>query len=457
MHPEPQPRGRSPLEQAIAELRGERANRPAVPDAFDQRFDPRGGKASGSSSEPDRRHDAMSIYLRQVGRHGLLGRAGEVDVSRRREIGQLGALRVVATTGQGRAALSAQLVEHKFKTSADDAVAALEALAVEEDAVPADSDDAELNRLDDLHERTWALISSWPIPSTEWGAVPAEVVQTTRAAVRLAADDPARAALLDTAGIEPEQLRAIHDRLCSYHRNVERANEELMVANLRLVVSIARKYQGMGLELSDLVQEGNAGLMRAVAKFDYRRGYKFSTYATWWVRQAVSRGLADQSRTIRVPVHRVEAINRFRRAEATLADALGRPPTRIELARELDCSVPEVDRIRQESRRCGSLDLPVGDDGDSRLGDLIEDLEAPNPEQAAVAAGLHKATERALATLDPREEYVIRQRFGLGTVGTRTLAEIGAELGVTRERIRQVQERALAKLRHPSRADRLDF
>ncbi|MAT65433.1 MAG: RNA polymerase sigma factor RpoD [Gammaproteobacteria bacterium] len=262
-------------------------------------------------------------------------------------------------------------------------------------------------------------------------------------------------AIQDEAGMAISEIKDINRRMSIGEAKARRAKKEMVEANLRLVISIAKKYTNRGLQFLDLIQEGNIGLMKAVDKFEYRRGYKFSTYATWWIRQAITRSIADQARTIRIPVHMIETINKLNRISRQMLQEMGREPTPEELAERMVMPEDKVRKVLKIAKEPISMETPIGDDEDSHLGDFIEDASIPSPVDSAASEGLREATQSVLAGLTPREAKVLRMRFGIDMNTDHTLEEVGKQFDVTRERIRQIEAKALRKLRHPSRSEQL--
>ena len=257
------------------------------------------------------------------------------------------------------------------------------------------------------------------------------------------------------ARLSIHEIKDINRHMSIGEAKARRAKKEMVEANLRLVISIAKKYTNRGLQFLDLIQEGNIGLMKAVDKFEYRRGYKFSTYATWWIRQAITRSIADQARTIRIPVHMIETINKLNRISRQMLQEMGREPTPEELAKRMEMPEDKVRKVLKIAKEPISMETPIGDDEDSHLGDFIEDLSVLSPVEAATVEGLREATREVLATLTPREAKVLRMRFGIDMSTDHTLEEVGKQFDVTRERIRQIEAKALRKLRHPNRSEQL--
>ena len=257
------------------------------------------------------------------------------------------------------------------------------------------------------------------------------------------------------SGLNIDKLKLMYEQIMEGERKADISKARLVEANLRLVVSIAKKYTNRGLQFLDLIQEGNIGLMKAVDKFEYRRGYKFSTYATWWIRQAITRAIADQARTIRIPVHMIETINKLVRTSRYLMQEIGREPSPEEIAAKMELPVEKVRKVLKIAKEPISLETPIGEEDDSHLGDFIEDKSIINPSEAVINLNLSEQTRKVLATLTPREEKVLRMRFGIGEESDHTLEEVGQDFSVTRERIRQIEAKALRKLRHPSRSKRL--
>jgi RNA polymerase primary sigma factor len=262
-------------------------------------------------------------------------------------------------------------------------------------------------------------------------------------------------ALEEQMKMSTSEIKEVNRRMSIGEAKARRAKKEMVEANLRLVISIAKKYTNRGLQFLDLIQEGNIGLMKAVDKFEYKRGYKFSTYATWWIRQAITRSIADQARTIRIPVHMIETINKLNRISRQILQETGLEPTPEELSKRMDMPEDKIRKVLKIAKEPISMETPIGDDEDSHLGDFIEDTNMESPVDSATNTGLSEATQKILNTLTPREAKVLRMRFGINMNTDHTLEEVGKQFDVTRERIRQIEAKALRKLRHPSRSEQL--
>src|SRR2546428_745809 len=394
---------------------------------MDQREEVQADIIAASSGIVDKTNDPVRMYLREMGTVKLLDRQGEVDIAKRIEKGER---KVYKALSQNRIILEEIL--KIFESAKKDTRVIKEMIDL---AMPEDDGEPDVPGEPKMPASAINKIND----------IMAIFEKVARLDKRIK-DQKAKLA---------ESKKLSQRQIALTQRTIDRLEQDLVVANRRVVVSIAKKYTNRGLQFLDLIQEGNIGLMKAVEKFEYRRGYKFSTYATWWIRQAITRAIADQARTIRIPVHMIETINKLTRTSRALVQELGREPQAEEIADRMDMPVAKVRKIMKIAQEPISLETPIGEEEDSHLGDFIEDRGVISPIDHVIVANLKEQTNKVLRTLTPREEQVLKMRFGVGDGSEHTLEEVGRSFNVTRERIRQIESKALRKLRHPSRSKKL--